>query len=186
LLCPLSYEDPSSMWPLLEKDLLPKLPLRDVSIRVSSAPNALPTIIDRLPLRCLPATASLFKDTDHPFRWFLAPYVCVYLVVCESLDAYKSMKPKLKAWVDSHSGLKKASWLFIYLPMGSQPIDNYQKIYTRLSTEFFNERAGDRSCMVLLSGFFKSGPSASTSVASSLSEALYKLREGTVASFMQR
>lgn len=138
--------------------------------------------IDRLPLRCLPITASLFKDTDHPFRWFLAPYIYTQLIVCESLDAYKTMKPNLRTWVEAHSGLKRSSWLLIYVPMGSQPIDTYQKIYAKISTEFCQDKTGDRSCMVLLNGFFKNLPPHSNTFA----EVINKIRDGVILSFQQR
>ena len=138
--------------------------------------------IDRLPLRCVPITASLFKDTDHPFRWFLAPYVYLMIVVCESLDAYKTTKPKLKLWVETHSGLKRASWLLLYVPIGSQPTDTYQKIYAKISNEFCQDKTGDRSCMVLLPCFFKSLPQHSNTFA----EAMNKIREGVELSFQQR
>lgn len=63
--------------------------------------------IDRLPLRLLPSSANLFKDTDHAFRWFLAAYVNIYILRAESMDAYKQCKPSLKKWSDQYNGPKK-------------------------------------------------------------------------------
>lgn len=51
---------------------------------------------------------SLFKDTNHAFRWFLAPYVHLYILGSESLDAYKVQKPIVKNWVNLYNtGTKK-------------------------------------------------------------------------------
>ena len=180
LLCPISYEDPSDMWNLLEKEITGRFPLRDVSWRSLISNTSI--TIDRLPLRCLPITASLFKDTDHPFRWFLAPYIYLQIFVCETLDAYKTSKTKLKHWVELHSGLKRSQWLIIYVPMGSQSTDTYQKIYAKISTEFCQDKTGDRSCMMLLDGFFKNNHSQT----STFIEAAQKIKEGVVLSFQQR
>ena len=180
LLCPLSYEDPSDMWGLLEKEITSRFPLRDVSWRSPITNTSVS--IERLPLRCLPITASLFKDTDHPFRWFLAPYIYLQVLVCETLDAYKAVKSKLKSWVEAHSGLKRSPWLLIYVPMGSQPPETYQKIYAKLSTEFCQDKTGDRSCMVLLNGFFKNF----TPQTDSFTELMQKIKDGVIISFHQR
>jgi len=105
----------------------------------------------------MPPTANLFKDTDHPFRWFLAPYAEIYLIRAESLDIYKSMKPAIKAWVDarissSSSSMKKNSWLLLFVPTGTpSSLDSYNKVYSRLSSDFYAEKAGDRSIFLLLS-----------------------------------
>jgi hypothetical protein len=101
-----AYDDfTANAWSLIEPDILGMLPLRDVNWRspVSSSFVSIPL----LPLRFLPSSASLFKDTDHPFRWFLAPYVNLYLISVETLDAYRSIKPKIKLWVDGFNGVKR-------------------------------------------------------------------------------
>ena len=81
----------------------------------------------------------------------------------------------------------RASWLIIYLPMGSQPNETYQKVYSKLSADFFHDKPGDRAMMLILSGF--RGPahqpqlhipaalSHSHGVSHSLSDLVHKLRE---------
>lgn len=180
LICPVSYEDPFEMWVKLEKEITTRFPLRDVHWRSPISNTTI--VIDRLPLRSLPISASLFKDTDHPFRWFLAPYIYLHIVVCESLDAYKTTKSNMRKWVEAHSGLKRASWLLLYVPQGSQPPDVYQKIYAKISTEFCQDKTGDRSCMILLPEFFQHLSAQSNT----LVEAMSKIKEGVVLSFQQR
>ena len=106
LICPVSFDDSAAqVWPLIENDIISALPLRDV-VWKSNLSSTLVNV-SKLPLRFLPSTASLFKDTDHPFRWFLAPYVNLYLIPVESLEAYRHVKPKIKAWVDNYNGVKR-------------------------------------------------------------------------------
>ena len=105
LICPISFDDPSGIWNLIDREIVELLPLRDVTWKnpISSSLITIP----QLPLRFMASTATLFKDSDHPFRWFLAPYVHLYIVSAENLDAYKSIRSGIKAWVDSHSGIKR-------------------------------------------------------------------------------
>ena len=63
--------------------------------------------VEKLPLRFMPSTASLFKDTDHPFRWFLAPYGNIYFISADTLEAYKDARPAIKKWVETVVGLKR-------------------------------------------------------------------------------
>ncbi len=105
LICPASYEDPNEIWAKLEKILIERLPLRDVTWKSPISSSYI--TIDKLPLRCLPSSANLFKDTDHAFRWFLAPYINLYLLSAETIDAYKNSKMNIKKWVDLYNGAKK-------------------------------------------------------------------------------
>ena len=130
LICPISYDDPAKLWTsFIHKELMERLPLEDVTWKspISAAFVTIPV----LPLRFLSSTANLFVDTDHKFRWFLAPYVHVYVVSAETLDSYRHCKPGLfkaliilsinpslsiqfrisipviRQWVDAHSGVKR-------------------------------------------------------------------------------
>jgi hypothetical protein len=105
LICPLGYEDPSNAWTSLEKDLLPLLPLDKISFK--NPLNQSDVKVDSLPLRCMQMSSNLFKDTDHPFRWFLAPYVDIFLLICETVEAYKLTKPKLKSWIASQNAIRR-------------------------------------------------------------------------------
>lgn len=98
------------------------------------------------------------------------------------MDQYKKEKTALKSWVETHSGLKRVSWLIVYVPKGSQTPDMYQKIYAKVSNEFCQDKTGDRSCMVLHSKHFKSLQAHSTS----FMEVTAKIRDGVVQSFQQR
>jgi len=99
--CPISYEDPSGVWEKLQSDVIERLPLRSVTWKDPVSSSFV--VIDKLPLRLLPATSSLFRDTNNAFRWFLAPYVHLYIVTSESLVDYKAHKPALKKWVDLYN-----------------------------------------------------------------------------------
>lgn len=195
LICPLGYEDPSNTWSIIDKDLNSKFPIENVSFKSQS--NQEDVKITSLPLRCMPMSANLFKDTHHPFRWFLAPYVHFYILVCEGLDAYKITKPKVKAWIESQNTLKRSSWLIVYLPMGSQQMELYQRVYSKLAADFHAEKPGDRTTMLLVNGFRNhlgfSPSSTSTphlqpnSLPSSIySDFILKLRDGVITSFQHR
>jgi hypothetical protein len=117
----------------------------------------------------------------------LAPYVQIYIVVCESTDLYKTVKPKIRQWVEARSGVKRSSWLLLYLPQGTQPLDVYQKIYAKLSGDFYNDRSGDRSSIVLLRSYQKREQNSNApSIQSSLSDFMSKIREGVISSFQLR
>jgi hypothetical protein len=104
LICPISYEDPDGHWSKFEGHILDRLPLRDVTWK--SPISASYITINQLPLRFLPASAPLFKDTDHSYRWFLSPYVNLYILGAETLDAYKSVKSSIKKWVEQQNAVK--------------------------------------------------------------------------------
>lgn len=108
LICPISYHDPSGIvWSKLQQRIQERLPLRDVSWKGTGSTSISQGTVHRLPLRFMPSTASLFKDTDHPFRWFLAPYGNIYFVNADTLEAYKDAKPAIKKWVETVLGLKR-------------------------------------------------------------------------------
>jgi hypothetical protein len=104
LVCPISYYDQSNTWEKIQKEFADRLPLREVTWKPVSSPSI---TIQKLPLRFMEASANLFKDTDHSFRWFLAAYVNLYILTAESLDAYKNTKPVIKKWVDAQGGIRK-------------------------------------------------------------------------------
>lgn len=108
LICPISYDDPDGNWSKIEQLIMDRLPLREVTWRspISSSFIRIP----KLPLRFLPSDASLFKDTDHPYRWFLSQYVNLYIVVAETLDTYKTVRPNVKKWVDSINNTRRFSF----------------------------------------------------------------------------
>ena len=97
LICPIAYDDPSNVWQYIEKGITSCAPLKDVTWK-SQLSSSLITI-SKLPLKFLPSTATLFKDSDHPFRWFLAPYINIYIVVADTQEAYKNCRPAIKQWI---------------------------------------------------------------------------------------
>jgi hypothetical protein len=129
--------------------------------------------------RCIPSGANLFKDTDHPFRWFLAPYVNIYIFVCDTMESYKGRKAKLKQWIDALSGPKRSSWLVVYLPMGKQSHDSYQKIYSKLSSEIYFDKVGDRTSVVYCN-------SSHATRQACAAEVIDKIKDGIIISFYQR
>lgn len=174
----MAYEDPHGAWDLLNKELSPHFPLFDITWK-SPQGSTIQVTIDKLSVRCIPSGANLFKDTDHPFRWFLAPYVNIYLFVCDSADSYKSHKTKLKQWIDTLSGPKRSSWLVVYLPMGNQVHETYQKIFTKLSNEIYFDKAGDRTAAVYCNA-------SHSSRKAHVAEVVKNIKEGIITSFYQR
>ncbi len=51
----------------------------------------------------MPSSSNLFKDSEHPFRWFLAPYVNIYFLIAENIDAYRNQKAEIKKWASGHN-----------------------------------------------------------------------------------
>jgi len=153
LICPISYDDPSGLWSTFGDLLSRHLPLHDVILKspVTGSKVSIPS----LPLRFMPSSANLFKDTNHPFRWFLAPYVYVYVLSVSDMAAYKAAKPALKAWVEVR---QRAPWVILYaLPISATVEQNsksaavlaaHTKIYDKLSSDFHAEKVGDR-CVLM-------------------------------------
>jgi len=198
MLVPLAYDDPFGVWPAVLEYVTPNLPLKDV---VCKSPTSGTLItIPSLPIRFMPSNAGLFKDTDHPFRWFLAPYVDLYLVRAENLDVYKTIKPAIKAWVDARTAgsssttastansMKKSSWLLLYVPVGvPSSLDAYTKVYARLSSDFYLEKAGDHSLFLLLRQEYQAQSlSPPAQHASSFADFIARIKKYIVASFQQR
>ena len=107
LICPIGFDDPFNTWQAVQPQVTDRLPLRDVTFKNPISGNY--TTIGRLPIRFLPSSASIFRETDHPFRWFLAPYVHIYFVTAETSDSYKQVKASIKQWVDAHTSLRRYS-----------------------------------------------------------------------------
>lgn len=107
LICPISYEDPDNVWVQIQQTIVSTLlPLKDVTWKNPVSASFI--TIPKLPLKFLPSNANLFKDTDHPFRWFLAPYVHLYVTSVGSIEEYKNTtKQTLKQWVEFHGGIKR-------------------------------------------------------------------------------
>lgn len=105
LICPIGYEDKSDVWPTIQKFICDRLPLKDVTWKSPISSSFIN--IEKLPLRFLPASAKLFNETHHPYRRFLAPYVHLYLLCAESMDAYKSLKSSIKKWVEPYNNIKQ-------------------------------------------------------------------------------
>ena len=91
----------------------------------------------------------------------------------------------------------KQPWLIVYVPLGTSTMDVYQKIYARLSADFYTEKSGDRSVMLILPP--DTGSKRTLSVPerfaqqglyqqsyASIADLLGKLRDGVVTSFQIR
>jgi hypothetical protein len=90
----------------------------------------------------------------------------------------------------------KLPWLILYIPLGTSTMDVYQKINTRLASDFYCDKSGDRSVMLTIPPESKR-PSATAQerlnhqsqlqqAYAALADFLGKLRDGVVASFQQR
>lgn len=179
----------------------------------------------------MPSTASLFKDTDHPFRWFLAPYANIFFINVDNFESYKDAKPAIRKWVETIVGLKRyqsfslyrlcqyvscnlrqsytreymypliffprcppitfyrASWLLVYAPIfqGFQTPDSAacNKVYSKLSSDFYADRAGDRTVNLIPVSVVVPSHSED-SIAAAYVDFFSKLREGIVYSFFHR
>lgn len=134
----------------------------------------------------MPANATIFKDVDHPFRWFLAPYIQVMIVSCETTDAYKALKVKLRQWVEGRMGTKRTSWLILYLPLGTQQLELYQKIYSKLASDFYQDRSGDRTSILYLNGYLHRGVMTQPQNHNGFNDFVSKIRDGVISSFLLR
>jgi len=101
LICPIAFEDPSEVWTEIQNDISERLPLRDVTWK--HPVTSVFITISKLPLKFVQANSAYFKDTNHPYRWFLAPYVNLYVISPDTLDAYKSLKQVIKSWVEGNN-----------------------------------------------------------------------------------
>ena len=186
---PVSYDDAFNAWPSVLESLSSLLPLRDVVCKSPTLGS--PVTIPSLPVRFMPSTAKLFVDTDHPYRWFLAPYVELYVVRAENLDTYKTAKPAIRAWVDARnnsSSIKKLSWLILYLPAASPAsLEAYNKVYARLSADFYVDKVGDRStCVLLAQEYMSQSLEVPAQHVISLAEFVSRLKKCIIASFQLR
>lgn len=185
--CPLSFDDPCGVWPIVFDELSQYLPLKDVVCKSPTFGSSI--TIASLPIRFMPSSANLFKDTDHPFRWFLAPYVELYIIRVETLDAYKIAKPNIKAWVDARTNnMKRSSWLLLYVPIGTPAfLDTYNKVYARISNDFYLEKGGDRSVFLVLAKEYKiQSREVPPQHSASFVDFISRMRKCLVASFQQR
>ena len=85
LVCGVAFADPEGLW----AEGAPALPPVDLRLRVGGLVHGAQTV----PLRLLPASSGLFRDSDHSLRWFLAPYASLLLVSAAGLAA--STGPRL-------------------------------------------------------------------------------------------
>ena len=70
LVCPVSYEDPASIWAKLEKDIQKRLPLRNVTWKNNVSSSYV--VIDKLPLRFLLSTARYVYSSYFIFIFITA------------------------------------------------------------------------------------------------------------------
>ena len=87
--------------------------------------------------------------------------------------------------------LGKCPWLILYLPLGNYSLDVYNKIYAKICSDFYVDRSGDRTVMLLLpnDGASISGTNSMLLMnqsQNSFSDFLNKMREGIVLSFQHR
>lgn len=113
---------------------------------------------------------------------------------------------RLLLTLTSHRTPGKCPWFIIYLPLGTQSIEIYNKVYYRISNDFYVDRTGDHSVMLLLPTLIdesnplnilskKTASSFSLNLSSHhgnlittthMTDLLCLLREGIVRSFQQR
>mmetsp|Transcript_24398 Transcript_24398/g.40609 ORF Transcript_24398/g.40609 Transcript_24398/m.40609 type:complete len:329 (+) Transcript_24398:41-1027(+) len=194
LICPVSFADRNDVWPVIQKFVCDHLPLRDVTWKSPISSSFVN--IEKLPLRFLPYTSKLFNETHHPYRRFLAPYVHVYFLCAESMEQYKNSRATIKKWVEPYNSTKlgKQSWIIVYIPLGTATMDVYSKLYARICADFYCEKAGDRSVMLVIPPESNrrddgsSGPQQQLfqQAYAALADLLGKLRDGVVMSFQQR
>jgi hypothetical protein len=129
--CSLSYEDPLGLW----SEVFAPHTLA-VTLSLGSA-----TVAVELPVRSLPQDAPLFRDTDHAFRWFLAPFARVFLVNA-SLDMNPALSAGLARWVEVTSTAQSTDWLIVCVG------DEGDTVFTRLARRYFHREPGDAVVVV--------------------------------------
>ena len=145
LICPIAYYDPQGIWnQISDIETNPLLPLQRVTF--PSPIGSSQIFVEKLPVRFLSSDSNLFQDSDHPFRWFLAPYVSIYVIVAESLTSYRNVKTRIDNWVTSVNTSAISTWLLLSVPIGSTTKKTYEIVYTQLSNDFYIDEPGDRTC----------------------------------------
>lgn len=103
----------------------------------------------------------------------------------------------------SDRSLGRSPWLIIYVPLGNYTYDSYTKVYSRICSDFYADKVGDRTVMLVLPN--EDSPVNTLSMANmslgahgnsammvlqqshnSFSDLLTKLRDGIVMSFQHR
>ena len=97
------------------------------------------------------APAELFRDSDHPFRWFLAPYCSLYFFSCGTFEDYKdNHRPRIRKWMEASFGLSSSrrwtpQWLLVYVSTTTTDAAIVTKVSDSLAADFHVEEPGDSS-----------------------------------------
>lgn len=147
LICPISFDEINEAWSSeIGKLIMDRIPLTDVIWKNSTTQTN--QVISRLPVRFVPSSSSLFKDTNHPFRWFLAPYVSLYFVSAKNLEEYKAIRSLIATWVElqtQSNGNNKSFWLLVYVVHRDQTPESIREVYSTISNDFLAEKPFDRT-----------------------------------------
>jgi len=169
-----SFHDPSGVWQFLESHIQAAVPLHHVGILdpLSSAEVVVPSL--RVDFTAY-SRDKLNANRGWAPDWLAAPSAHLYLLVCETVEAYKATEAgKVSAWVEEVTSMG-GEWMVWHAGIGQQEQRDNNDVYRRLLSDL---DANDRCAR--LSVFEQKdnrGPEAA------LGEALQKLSRVIVSAF---
>lgn len=137
--------------------------------------------IEDMPLRCLPSDANLFKDCDHMFRWFLAPYANIFVIPGASLSP--AIASELMQWVAKRKAIC-ADWLIISISDNLTPTET--AFLKKLSTDFYKVEPGDSVAVVSKSISQLVSPPKAGAIPADLTRLYKKIIQCVIATFQVR
>ena len=144
LCCSVSYHEiGTATWSLLKKPLFEQLPLHNVSW---VSPSSAAALVQKLDIRFTRDSPELFRDSDHPFRWFMAPFCSVCFVSTLNLETYKQeCRPAIRNWIETSFAPHKRAptqWLIAFVTVGTEsPKDVQDKVYNKVAADVGTEKS---------------------------------------------
>jgi hypothetical protein len=141
----IAIKDDDGLWPNLQADCDQLLRLRDVPFKCTALSA---TRMIEISAKFAPTTESGLSSEIGALNWQRIPFVCVYILKCEDLDAYKAGLSSLKQWIDIMND-KNQEWLVLYFPQGSSTNTfsttsaKYRKVWEKLRGDI---KPADRLC----------------------------------------
>ncbi|KAF9354401.1 hypothetical protein BGX26_007772 [Mortierella sp. AD094] len=108
-----TYSDESGNWPNIEKDLVARLPLRNIVWKPSN--NRAKRNIAMLDVEFRRFSAESSKNLP-PVTLLQNPYLNLYFVNCEDNETYKAtVRQKIREWIQLVTSKKNQEWLIVHI-----------------------------------------------------------------------
>ena len=146
LCCSVSYHEigTGTSWSLIKKPMMEQLPLQNVSW---TSPSSTETMsVQKLDIRFTRDSPELFRDSDHPFRWFIAPFCSICFVSALNLETYKQeCRPAIRRWIETSFAPHKrvpTQWLIAFVTVGTgSPRDVQDTVYDKIAADVGNGKS---------------------------------------------